>query len=520
MNALPFVDLLRTRASGDLNPENKSHLGQFFTSAPISEFMSSLFIDLSGDVRLLDPGCGIGSLFAAFIDETIRRGKTQSLHLEIFEIDTLLEPYLSESLRVCSSILGNEKVDFSVSQKSEDFILAMSAAIRNQVCTGKIQRFSHIIMNPPYKKIRSSSEYREALRKVGIETVNLYAGFVALSIILLQEGGELVAIIPRSFTNGPYFKAFRDILFSETCIKQIHIFDSRNTAFSDDDVLQENIIFHCVKGASQKNVVISSSPTADFHRAEGLEGFVATDMTLRDISFENIVYPDDPQNFLHIPTTHFIQDFIDHLSIFTSTLDDIDIQVSTGPVVDFRLKSDLRQELGSDCAPLIYPTHLNGGVVWPLHSKKPNAIKISDQSRKWLWDNRGSFVITRRFSSKEEKRRIVASVYDGSLPGKYIGFDNKLNVFHSGKKGIDKQLAKGLYVFLNSTLVDRYYRQFGGHTQVNATDLRSMNYPTTVTLERLGNQINNLDLTQHQIDELLETEIARLAGNVDKSTTK
>ncbi|WP_275375836.1 Eco57I restriction-modification methylase domain-containing protein, partial [Xenorhabdus bovienii] len=69
-----------------------------------------------------------------------------------------------------------------------------------------------------------------------METVNLYSGFVALALKQLRQGGELVAIIPRSFCNGPYYQPFREQLLSETSIKHIHIFDSRNTAFAEDKV--------------------------------------------------------------------------------------------------------------------------------------------------------------------------------------------------------------------------------------------------------------------------------------------
>ncbi|MGV0035678.1 MAG: hypothetical protein ACNYPE_12235 [Candidatus Azotimanducaceae bacterium WSBS_2022_MAG_OTU7] len=192
------------------------------------------------------------------------------------------------------------------------------------------------------------------------------------------------------------------------------------------------------------------------------------DMTTRTVAFEKIVYPNDKANFIHIAANERDQAIIDRLSPFSSTLGELDVQVSTGPVIDFRLKDDLRKDIEDGAVPLIYPVHLNGGVNWPKDSKKPNAISVSEKSRSWLWKHEGHFVIVRRFSAKEEQRRIVATPYNSSLPGGLIGFENKLNVFHNNKKGFDKNLSLGLYVYLNSTLLDKYYRLFGGHTQVNA----------------------------------------------------
>ena len=145
--------------------------------------------------------------------------------------------------------------------------------------------------------------------------------------------------------------------------------------------------------------------------------------------------------------------------------------------------------------------------------KKPNAIKVSDYSRKWLWENKGHFVITKRFSSKEEKRRIVASVYDASLPGDLIGFENHLNVIHTNQKGISKELALGLYLFLNSTLIDRYFRQFNGHTQVNANDLRSLHYPSMETLENMGKQVKQIPLPLNIVDNIIEGELAPMTDD-------
>lgn len=527
LNVLHAAELLRIKANSKLNPKVKSTLGQFFTPYPISLYMASLFNKIEGDISLLDPGCGSGSLTAAFVDESLRRKKINSINIDAFDMDSVIQPFIDETLALCVEKCEKHDVlinayfildDFifnktkRTSQGSECNWLSMSS---NSGLFASKGGYSHVIMNPPYKKIASTSEYREALKSVCIETVNLYTGFVALSIQQLNQGGELVAIIPRSFCNGVYYQPFREFLLRETSIKQIHIFDSRSLVFVDNDVLQENIIIHLIKGVKQQKVKITSSPAADFQIDKETQSITATDQTTRTVPFSSIVKPNDKRQFIHIAANERDQAVIDRLSYFNSTLDDLRLQVSTGAVVDFRLKEDLRPNIESDAVPLIYSTHLNGGVNWPKDSKKPNAISVSSKSRSWLWKNSGNFVIVKRFSSKEEKRRIVAAYYDGSLPGELIGFDNKLNVFHDSKQGFAKDVALGLYVYLNSTLLDKYYRLFGGHTQVNATDLRAIRYPNLELLNLMGKLARSAELSQKQIDEILEEQLAKMVGNND-----
>ena len=87
--------------------------------------------------------------------------------------------------------------------------------------------------------------------------------------------------------------------------------------------------------------------------------------------------------------------------------------------------------------------------------------------------------------------------------------------FHSKKQGFIKELALGLSIYLNSTLLDKYYRLFGGHTQVNATDLKTINYPSIESLVRMGIEAENLNLSQEQIDRILEREIIIMSGNTN-----
>jgi hypothetical protein len=153
------------------------------------------------------------------------------------------------------------------------------------------------------------------------------------------------------------------------------------------------------------------------------------------------------------------------------------------------MKSYLREMPEKDTVPLLYPGHFNGyNIDWPkANFKKPNAIVHNKETEKWLYPN-GFYCVVRRFSSKEEKRRVTAGVVRPDVFKEYnmLGFENHLNVFHEGKKGLPESLAYGLAGYLNSASVDERFRLFNGHTQVNATDLMMLKYPSRNALILLG----------------------------------
>ena len=95
---------------------------------------------------------------------------------------------------------------------------------------------------------------------------NLYVAFLALSVALLNEQGQIAAITPRSFANGPYFRSFRRYFLAQMRFERIHLFESRSSVFAGDAVLQENIIFAATRNAelpSLESVVISGSFGSD-----------------------------------------------------------------------------------------------------------------------------------------------------------------------------------------------------------------------------------------------------------------
>lgn len=469
MALLAAIEQKRTTASKQADArtdaKHKSQFGQFFTPASIARFMAGLFAPTTGATcRLLDAGAGVGTLSVAFIEVS----KPRRVELTAFEADPLLLPELDATLRRCAELspLGYEI-------HGGDFI---EAAV-NRLQFAQEGTFTHAILNPPYKKIGSQSPARLLLRQAGIEAVNLYSGFVALALAMLAPGGELVAIIPRSFCNGPYYRPFREFLLARAAIAHIHLFASRDSAFRDDKVLQENVILKLVRDGRQGAVNVSTSTDERFG-----------DLCTHTIPFERIVLPGDPGQFIHIPTSALHSELEMDASVRHS-LAEIGVEVSTGPVVDFRLREQLCQQPTADSVALLYPGHFTAhGVQWPRADlKKPNAIRRNVATEKWLYPN-GHYCVVRRFSSKEEKRRIVAGVlHPRDIGGaEKVGFENHLNVFHQGRQGLPETLAKGLASYLNTDAVDQFFRRFNGHTQVNATDLRLLKYPSREALMALG----------------------------------
>ena len=509
------VDFFRIDASRKLDAKRRAALGQYMTPVPISRFMASLFSATRGDLRVLDPGAGVGSLTAALAERICaERAGPRAVEFVCYEIDAVLSSYLAGTLRQVEGRFRREQVSVTSRLLEEDFILEHGVARQPGLFDGpgNDSGFTHAILNPPYRKIKTGSTHREALRSAGLETSNLYTGFMFVAARHLREGGEMVAIVPRSFCNGPYFRPFRRQFFAMMRLRHIHMFERRDHAFKDDDVLQENIIVHAVKGGPAHDVTITTSGGSALELDPERGMCVAEDLTQRTVPLSSVIREDDPDRFVHIAADGIEQRIMDRMAHFTATLADIGVEVSTGPVVDFRLKGDLRADPEDGAAPLLYPAHFRGGSVsWPRVMRKPNAIRVSGGTRKWLWANEGSYVVVRRFTSKEEPRRIIAAIYGSELPGELVGFENHLNVFHERREGMPGNLAAGLALFLSCSLVDRYFRQFNGHTQVNATDLRRLRYPDRATLERLGEQHDALTLSQQAIDTIIEGEIAHMA---------
>ncbi len=439
-------------------------------------------------------------LAAAYVSNVAgtRYAQPKSISVTACEAEPGFLPYLEDSLDMCAAVCEQAGITFNYKVVHGDFVQTSIDSLHLPLfSSGLMGSFNTVIVNPPYRKIGNASHTKKVLDSAGVSVTNLYTAFLWLAAEMLESGGQMVSITPRSFANGPYFLPFRKFFLRDMAIEKIHVFEDRDRAFNEDDVLQENVILLTTKHGPQTHVHVTSS--------EGPEW----DFKQHRIPYEQLVHPNDRQKIIHIATSIYEsrwQEMFEHLQ---TRLSDLKIEVSTRRVVDFRAREWLTRAYHDNVVPLIYPAHFCQGVIkWPNAGfRKPSALRCLEENDNLLVPT-GFYVLVKRFSAKEERRRITAAVFDpGLVHCDAIGFENHLNYYHSRGHGLPELLAKGLTLYLNSTLVDIYFRQFSGHTQVNVNDLKYMKYPDMAALLRMGRHFNGVLPSQYEIDQIVVKEL-------------
>lgn len=172
------------------------NLGQVYTKQTVADFMVRLFT-ITGNSRVLDPCFGRGVFVKSLLANT-------DFVVDGVEIDkTSFVAFDNPDERRCRLMNG-------------DFFDVEGT-------------FDGIIMNPPYVRQEeldklaplgvTKQKLQSACWMMNISTkANLYMYFILRAILLLREGGELIAIFPNSWTNTPVGKQFYEQMRFHGCI--------------------------------------------------------------------------------------------------------------------------------------------------------------------------------------------------------------------------------------------------------------------------------------------------------------
>lgn len=455
----------------------RKEYGQFFTSVHTADFMASLFdITTKRHINVLDAGAGSGILGIALVAHLREKKYTGDILLVCYETDENVIPILEKNLTI-----AKERFGIAYTIKQENYITSQDFS--SEECS---DLFDLIIGNPPYKKISKDAIEAKSIPSVCYGAPNLYFLFWAMGLKNLKEGGEMVYIIPRSWTSGAYFERFRAFLLQNGAIIHIHLFGSRDKVFDGESVLQETIIVKIKKTTIKpENVEMTYSTTSDF-----------SDIISYPVKYDSVV---GANGYVYLITNKEEEDVLGRLGKFDNTLVSDNLRMKTGLIVDFRTREVLRNEPSNDTYPLLYSQHIkNGRVHWPIGKE----AEYIDTTRNSFLQENTNYLLVKRFTAKEEKRRLQCGIYlkKDHPDFEFISTQNKVNFI----KCETPELAYGLFVIMNSTIYDTYYRILNGSTQVNSTEINNMPVPDAKTISAMGKQIMTMELTENNCNKILK----------------
>jgi len=498
LGLLDYSAALQERHEVATSADTRKERGQVFTPASVCRFMAGLFTRIPDRFRLLDPGAGVGSLAAAVCEEVLPLSSPRHIEIVLYENDATLLPLLEENMRHCRTALKATGHELRYAIHDADFILTTHGrqAQRMLFDDDAVEEFDGVIMNPPYFKIGADSAHALAMGDVFQGQTNIYMLFMARAAELLRPNGEMVAITPRSFCNGLYFRNFRRWFFSRMAVRHVHLFECRRSTF--DDVLQESLITHTQRlGVAADSATITTSRGRDIPaRPQGL--MLPTAKILDNTSGDMV---------LRIPATAEESAIIDAVESWPDRFAELGLRISTGPVVLFRAEEFLLPKPdGKDTAPLIGPHNVRPfETIWPLEKRgKPTAFRVCPESLKHLVPTR-NYVLLRRFSAKEERRRLTASWFlHAEETRHYLALENHINYVYHADRELAANEVFGLAALFNSALLDRYFRIISGNTQVNATEIRSIKFPQLGHVAAIGERLKELgDYQPAQVERIV-----------------
>lgn len=462
---------------------SKKEKGQFFTPIEIADFMGKQIVSDKTSLSILDPGTGTAILSCSLIENIIKGNTFKDIKLVVYETDTEVLSFTKQSLDYLNDTLQKKEIQLSYIIHNRDFVLSNYQALDSQprMMQEEFEKFDLIVSNPPYFKLSKEDVRVRVSQSVINGQPNIYSLFMAISSRLLNDEGELIFIVPRSFTSGRYFRLFRNFFLDNIDISLIHLFNTRKDTFSKDNVLQETLIIKGKKkniSEASNSIIVSSS-----------QGIIDIDSpTQKSYSVNELIDKDSLEKIIHLPVNVKEEDIIKLFKTWDGNLNKYDIQISTGPVVAFRSKDFLLENPKTDSAPLFWLHNVIKMLAdHPVYRKdKKQYMIISQASRAILLPNK-NYVFLRRFSSKDDKSRLIAAPYFCSTSkADFIGVENKLNYIYRPKGHLERFEAMGISALLNSDLFDTYFRTFNGNVNVSATELREMPMPPLEIIKEIG----------------------------------
>jgi adenine-specific DNA-methyltransferase len=450
-----------------LPEEHRARHGIYYTPPALTDRLLALASAAGVDwltCHVLDPACGGG----AFLTPVARKIAAEigpctpnrlievlSQRLRGFEIDPF-SAWMSQALLEAALI----DIARAAGRPLPTFVTVCDSL--TQEPNG--EEVDLIIGNPPYGRLTLSPELRDRYERSLYGHANAYGIFTDLAVRFTRPGGVIAFVTPTSFLGGKYFKSLRSLLAKEAPPVAIDLILDRKRHFSD--VLQETLLAVYRRAGEPAVAPVSMIVTT-------------SETTISSEPCGTFTLPDIPTEPWLLPRTPELAHLVTRLRQMPHRLHDYGYQVSTGPLVWNRHKSQLRSQQVASAFPLIWAEAVtnDGRFVFRATKKNHQPFFEPRPDEDWLI-TRTPCVLVQRTTAKEQRRRVIAA----ELPIEFVRqhgavvIENHLNMVRP-KNGEPVVSPATIAALLSTSIVDEAFRCISGSVAVSASELEALPLP-------------------------------------------
>jgi adenine-specific DNA-methyltransferase len=328
-----------------------------------------------------------------------------------------------------------------------------------------------VVGNPPYGRVQLTPAQRQRYSRSLFGHANLYGVFTDLALRWTRPGGIVAYLTPTSVLGGQYYTALRRLLAEEAPPVAIDFVHARKGVF--EDVLQETLLALYRRGGERGRFQV--------HYLN-----VESELRVRLTKNGKVGLPKDTGAPWIAPRDPRHVRLIEAAEAMPTRLADWGYEVSTGPLIWNRFKSQMRTRAGRGHFPLIWAEAVtpDGCFIFRADKRNHSPYFKTEPGDDWLVVNK-SCVLVQRTTAKEQLRRLIAA----ELPATFIEahggvvVENHLNMVRP--IGMPKVSSAAVAAVLNSDTVDQMFRCISGSVAVSAFELEAIPLPTANAMAQI-----------------------------------
>lgn len=465
--------------TGMLAPTYRASYGVYYTPPQLTARLIAQATEAGIDwkkARILDPACGGGAFLAPVASRILEALPEVEPKILVKNIGERLRGFEIDPFAAWLSQVTLDAVMLPVCRRAGARLPVVVTVCDSLQRNAPREKFDLVIGNPPYGRVKLSTEDRVRFSRSLYGHANLYGLFTDLALKHVRSGGVIAYVTPTSFLAGEYFKNLRSLIGREAPPVTIDFVAVRKGVF--DDVLQETLLATYRRANIEAATIHEVMPVGQDH--------------LVTVEVGTFTVPEDPSQPWIIPRDPAQAGLVDRLHQMPHRLSDWGYEVSTGPLVWNRHKDQLRSRAGRNRLPLIWAEAVtaDGSFVFRADKKNHEPYFEPKNGDEWLVTSRPC-VLLQRTTAKEQSRRLIAAALPDAFLAEHkaVVIENHLNMIRS-PVAKPKVPPTTLAAFLNSAAADRAFRCLSGSVAVSAYELEALPLPDPARLKALTKLVN------------------------------